>query len=217
MKQTLFIIFGAPGSGKGYTTEKLKAEIFAQQLAENDDIAYISTGDLLRNEVALKTPLGQEIANIISSGQLVSDDIVDTLVEKALKVEKKIIFLDGYPRTKAQLSAFTTKMISENLSPVLIKVDTPTEIILKRVSMRRVCKNCKSTHSSSLKQCPVCGGELVIRNDDAVIESRLLEYERNTKNLFNDLIKVANNNWFNVDNSSCITETIQCIVKDVFK
>lgn len=217
MTQILFIIFGAPGSGKGYTTEKLKAEILAKKLVEEGDIAYISTGDLLRKEVALATPLGKQISTIISSGQLVSDEIVDALVEKALKIEKKVVFLDGYPRTKAQLLAFTTKMVSTSYTPVLVKVSTPKEIILNRVSMRRVCKDCKSTHNSTLAKCPNCGGELIIRNDDAVIESRLLEYERNTKDLFSDLVDFVGDKWYTINNSGCISKPIQFIVEQVFE
>ncbi len=217
MKQVLFIIHGAPGSGKGYTVSHLEKEIVAQSIIKDCEIEHISTGDLLRNEVQLNTPLGQEIAKIISSGMLVSDEIVNALVVKALNTEKKVIFLDGYPRTSAQLEAFAGMISYDKVVPILVKVDTPSNIIIERVAKRRVCKDCKFTHSVLDGCCPKCGGKSVIRNDDAVISTRLEEYKKNTEPLFGCLVTVANDNWFIIDNSIDISETITTVVKSIFE
>ena len=163
MNKFLFILFGAPGSGKGFLGNCLKEKI--QELGLS--VRYVSTGDLLREEVALKTPLGEQLAQTIGSGKLVSDEVVCTLVEKALQTDVEVLFLDGYPRTYVQFDALS-KLVSDFVV-VVIKRDTPKELILERVSNRRVCSVCKTTHSVADTCCPKCGGESIIRNDDAVI------------------------------------------------
>ena len=191
MTKTIFILFGAPGSGKGFLGECLKSELVKQGIVSEEQVKYISTGDLLREEVALKTTLGQQIAQTIASGQLVADTVVDALVAKALQRDGQILFLDGYPRTVKQLSYLET-ILQNEACVVSVKRDTPEELILERVSKRRVCKDCKSTHSVDDGKCPKCGGESVIRKDDAVIKKRLSEYRDNTSGLWSDLKCVSN-------------------------
>ena len=192
MRKFLFILFGAPGSGKGFLGECLKSELVKQGIVSEDQIKYISTGDLLREEVALKTPLGLQIAQTIASGQLVSDAVVDTLVDKALQRDEMVMFLDGYPRTSNQLSSLAQILQDKSYVVIAIKRNTPEKLILERVSKRRVCKECKSTHSVDDGKCPKCGGESTVRRDDAVIEKRLSEYRENTAPLWNDLWNVSN-------------------------
>ena len=194
MNKSLIILFGAPGSGKGYLGEHIKQEMINRQLFTETQIGYISTGDLLRSEVASNSPLGQEISQIISSGKLVSDKIVNALVAKALDGNEDVVFVDGYPRTLSQLETFLSITKEKGITLFSIKRDTPTELILQRVLKRRVCENCKSTHNVDDGKCPRCGGKSIIRKDDAVIEKRLFEYEQNTAPIWDAIVEASSKN-----------------------
>lgn len=209
MKKFLFILFGAPGSGKGFLGNCLKEKIQERGLS----VRYVSTGDLLREEVALKSPLGEQLAQTIRAGKLVSDDVVCALVEKALQTDIEVLFLDGYPRTYVQFDALS-KLV-DDFVVVVIKRDTPTELILERVSNRRVCRVCKTTHSVADTCCPKCGGESIVRSDDAVIEKRLAEYELNTACLWNDLKLIANEMYM-IEGQAEAEHAAEEIVEDVF-
>ena len=143
------------------------------------EIAYIATGDLIREQIAQKSEIGLKIAELVQSGQLVPDSIVDTLIANALNGEQAIKVLDGYPRTKSQFDALASK-IDDDTTVITIFRDTPVDIILQRIAKRRVCEKCKATHTSDDGCCPKCGGESLIRKDDAVIEARLDEFRKNT-------------------------------------
>ena len=187
MKQ-LFIIFGAPGSGKGYLINCIEKYMDDYEVKNR---LYISTGDLLRAEIKQQTPLGKEIEQIVNSGKLVSDQIVSELVTKALKKDNQVKILDGYPRTAAQLADIEKVAANHDHDIIVIMRDTPDELIKYRVSKRRVCKNCKATHSVDDGCCPKCGGASEIRKDDSVIETRLAEYHKNTEPIWNELAKLS--------------------------
>ena len=87
------VIFGAPGAGKGTQSDFI---------VEKYNLTHISTGDLLRKEIADKTPLGLRIKSIMDAGQLVSDDIVVEMIDNAIARDTKGILFDGFPRTVAQ-------------------------------------------------------------------------------------------------------------------
>lgn len=210
MKKFLFILFGAPGSGKGFLGACLQEKIKEKGLT----VRYVSTGDLLREEIAMKTPMGEQLAQIISSGQLVSDEVVSALVEKALQTDVDVIFLDGYPRTYVQFDALSSQVL-DKFVVVTIKRDTPVELILERVSKRRVCRECKATHSVEDTCCPRCGGESIVRGDDAVIDKRLAEYERNTASLWSDL-KLISDEMYIVDGREDAELAAEEIVGDIF-
>ena len=119
------VIFGPPGAGKG-TQSKFIVNKF--------NLFQLSTGDLLRNEIKNKTPLGSKISTIINSGELVSDKIVNDLIEKFISndnYKNKIIF-DGYPRSLIQ---------AKNLDDLLIKYKQKIDIVLKlSVSLETIKK-----------------------------------------------------------------------------
>ena len=187
-KKKLIILFGAPGSGKGYLGDCIKDELIKSGMK---NFLYISTGDLLRDEIKAQTDLGKEIEQIVSSGKLVPDTIVSGLVMKALLKPHKIKILDGYPRTEFQMLDIIDANFALNYEIIAIKRDTEVSLIKERVSKRRVCKECKTTHSADDKCCPKCGGESLVRKDDAVIDTRLNEYHNNTEPLWNNILKIA--------------------------
>ena len=87
------VIFGAPGAGKGTQSDFI---------VEHFGLTHVSTGDLLRKEIAEQTELGKRIKNIMDAGQLVSDDIVVEMMDKAIAADKNGMLFDGFPRTVAQ-------------------------------------------------------------------------------------------------------------------
>ena len=119
------VIFGPPGAGKGTQSKFIVNKFKLYQL---------STGDLLRNEIKNKTPLGSEISSIINSGELVSDKIVGNLIEKFVSNDsyKNQIIFDGYPRTLIQ---------AKNLDNLLNKYKQKIDVVLKlSVSLETVKK-----------------------------------------------------------------------------
>ena len=185
--KTALILCGAPGSGKGYLGDCIKDELRARGF---NDFLYISTGDLLRAEIKEQTELGKEIEQVLNSGNLVSDSIVSGLITKAFNEPQVLKIIDGYPRTEAQLQDII-KAKEDGYTIISLKRDTDVALIKERVSKRRVCHDCKSTHSVDDGCCPKCGGLSEIRKDDAVINDRLEAYEANTKPLWNRISRMS--------------------------
>ena len=175
-----FIIFGPPGAGKG---------TYASVLASRLKIAKISTGDIIREEIKQNTDLGKRIVDFVKRGELVPDEIViEVLREEIGKPSSKNGFiLDGYPRTIEQAKAL------DNIEKIdaVIRLVVPEWVIIKRLSSRRICKNCGAVYNirylRSKKEgiCDVCGGELYQREDDKpeVVRERLRVYEVQTQPL----------------------------------
>lgn len=181
------ILLGPPGSGKG-TQAKL--------LSKKYSIPHIAMGDILREEVAKKTPLGKKVNVYMSKGELVPDEIVIEVLKKRLQEADCVngFILDGFPRTLNQAKALDNMLNELNLKiDAVIYIDVPDEEIMKRLSLRRTCKVCGriyNLHYNPPKQdgkCDVCGGELIIRDDDKpeVIKNRLKVYNDQTKPLVN--------------------------------
>src|SRR4030066_2174450 len=180
------VLLGAPGAGKGTQAKKL---------IEKYVIPQISTGDILRKAVADGTPLGKEAKGIMDSGGLVSDKIVLGLVQERLKQDdcKKGYILDGFPRNTAQAEALD-KILSDMGAPltVALSVDVDKDILMKRLTGRRTCKNCQQMYniyfSAPQKEgvCDKCGGPLFQRDDDKeeTIKKRLDVYDTQTAPLF---------------------------------
>lgn len=123
------ILFGAPGCGKGTQ---------AKRLAEHYDLYHISTGDVIRSEIARGTELGKSMEGYISRGELAPDSIVVEMVREYMRVhnDKGCIF-DGFPRTTAQAEIFDTmlKDIDSNVG-VMVYMDVPEEELVKRILLR---------------------------------------------------------------------------------
>jgi adenylate kinase len=176
------VILGAPGSGKGTQ---------AVRIADKHSLKHISTGDLLREAVAAGTPLGKQVESILTSGKLVSDEIVLELIREALQKDAGGGWiLDGYPRTTAQAEALegVLQQIGQALGSVLV-LDVDNEAIVDRLSNRRTCESCKAVYNLINKPpkvegtCDQCGGKLMQRDDDKpdTIRKRLDVYEQQTR------------------------------------
>ncbi len=175
------ILLGAPGAGKGTQAAELEKEY---------NIPAISTGQIIRETIAAKTALGNEVKAYIDRGELVPDDIVVEMVKERIKDDdcKFGYILDGFPRTVSQAE------IMEKL-PILVdcalELDVDEDIIVDRLSGRRVCSSCGATYhitgNPSKKEgvCDKCGGALEMRDDDVpeVIRHRLEVYNEQTKPL----------------------------------
>ena len=130
------ILLGPPGAGKGTQSKRV---------SKNFNLIQISTGDLLRNEIKLETELGKEIESLINYGSLISDNIVNKLIEKTILNHKnfnKFIF-DGYPRTIPQIKSLETLLTkSKQKISVVISLNVERETIIKRINGRIACNSC---------------------------------------------------------------------------
>ncbi len=176
------IFLGPPGAGKGTQ---------AQRLAEYYSLVKISTGDILREAVSRKTPLGLQAKSFMDKGGLVPDDVVIGLIRERLKDSDcdSGYVLDGFPRTLPQAQALS-KILEEQKTPIdrVISFDVPEGDLVRRLTGRRSCGNCKRVYHldfNSPKQanrCDVCGGGLIQREDDReeTVRNRLKVYEKET-------------------------------------
>ena len=171
------ILLGAPGCGKGTISSLMKNRY---------GYVHISTGDLIRNEISQNTTLGLCLKDITKKGELISDEIVATLLKNKLSKDKisDNFILDGFPRTISQ-----AKLLEDIVEiDKVIFLDVDYESILQRLSFRRVCSGCNkvfSTQTYKNQSCDICGGELYKREDDNedVIKNRFEVYEIQTKPL----------------------------------
>lgn len=181
------MLFGAPGAGKGTQ---------AKYIIEKYKIPQISTGDILREAVKSKTPMGLEAKSCMEAGKLVSDEIIVGIIKDRLSMEdcKKGFILDGFPRTLAQAKALEKLMDEMKISlDKVISLNVPDDLIVGRVVGRRVCKSCGASFhiefnpSKEAGICDFCGGILAQRKDDneETVAKRLSEYHNQTAPLFN--------------------------------
>lgn len=175
-----FIFLGPPGAGKG---------TLAAQVAEEYKIPQISTGDIFRENIKNETELGKKVKAIMDAGGLVGDDVVLEIVEDRLKKDdcKNGFILDGFPRTIPQAEAFEKLGIEIKV----VNFEVNNDLIIARLSNRRVCKNCKQNYNVKFMPpkvegvCDKCGGELFTREDDKLesITHRLEVYRKETEPL----------------------------------
>lgn len=174
------ILFGAPGSGKGTQADALE---------EKYGYKKISTGDLVRAEIAAKTELGMQFKYISGKGELVPDDVIVRIFKRRL--EKKDItdayIVDGFPRTRSQAEALSAIDADEEIAVYLKLGDE--KIVVKRILSRLTCSQCGAIFSSKEDppedemKCTQCGGIATRRGDDteAVVLNRIRIYRESTK------------------------------------
>jgi len=171
------VMMGAPGAGKGTQAERV---------AREHGVPRVSTGDILREAVQAGSPLGKAAKAVMASGALVSDDVVIGIVRDRLARPDaaKGFVLDGFPRTVVQAEALDESL--DHAAPlVVVDIEVPTEVLVSRLSSRRICSSCGWLATSGATVCEKCGGKLVQRPDDTadVIRERLRVYERDTQPL----------------------------------
>jgi len=179
--QRCLILFGAPGSGKGTQAKLLKDGL---------GWAHVSTGDMLREHVAKKSAIGVEIEEMMRTGTLVPDAMVNQLVEiRIAEPDCKVGFiLDGYPRTVAQAELLVKLLHDRGVTPVVVHLKVDYNIIVARLASRRICSQCGSLYSVAsnapivTENCDYCGGKLIRREDDApeTIWKRLNAFDNQT-------------------------------------
>ena len=182
LKKKNLIFLGPPGAGKGTLSEPLMAA---------EKLAHISTGDILRAEIAAGTELGKSAKAIMDKGQLVPDQIVADMVAARIQQDDCAdgFILDGFPRTVAQaeLLAESSAKCGRNIDAVVL-FNVPREILIQRLTARLICRQCKASFNKIFAKpavegvCDHCGGELYQRSDDSLetAQNRLKVYDEQT-------------------------------------
>ena len=185
MSELNLILFGPPGAGKGTQADRLRSDF---------RLPYISTGDMLRDNVREGTELGKDAQKYMDAGELVPDDVIVAMAAERLGADdaKDGFILDGFPRTLEQGEALDEQLSdSGRRVTAALLIDVPDEEVVRRISGRRVC--IKSGHNYHVEFDPpkndgVCdqdGSRLIQRDDDKpdVVENRLRVYHAQTEPL----------------------------------
>jgi len=152
------VLLGPPGAGKGTVAKRLVADY---------GYLHLSTGDILREEVAQGTELGRKAKAYMDAGELVPDELILAMVREHVQGQERIIF-DGFPRTLAQAKGL------EEISPIdaVIFLELDRDTVVRRLSARRVCPKCGALYNLLTQPpkrdeiCDVCGTKLIQRDDD---------------------------------------------------
>lgn len=177
------ILLGPPGSGKGTQAVRLTKEL---------GIPHISTGDLFRENISQNTDLGKRAKAFMNEGKLVPDELVlDMLFDRVSRSDcAKGYLLDGFPRTLPQAGALN-KHLAADTDLIVLNLDVPDSVIVKRAEGRLTCKVCGNVHNRYFSPpekegvCDACQGELIQRPDDRteVVQERLRVYHEQTQPL----------------------------------
>ena len=199
------ILFGPPGAGKGTQ---------AQFIVQKHNYFQLSTGDLLRDEVKLKTDLGTEIEKLISNGKFASDEIVNSLLRQCinnLKFRDRIIF-DGYPRNIDQAKNLDVILgeFDQNIGHIIF-LNVSKDIIEKRIMGRMTCDKCNMTLNEFFNKEQIelhpCGKEFLKKREDDNIDVVLARYEtymKTTKPVLDFYLK--NSNFTEIDGAAEIEQ-----------
>lgn len=174
------ILLGSPGVGKG---------TYAERISKIYNIPQISTGDMFRGAIKNKTEIGLKAKEYMDKGELVPDDVTIGIVDERLKQDdcKNGFMLDGFPRTIPQADALSDIVVIDKV----LDFTASEEIIIDRLSGRRICKSCGAIfHIRNIIPkvegvCDKCGGELYQRDDDKpeAVKKRLVVYKKQTEPL----------------------------------
>ncbi len=185
---TRLIILGAPGSGKGSQ---------CKWITKDYNVPHISTGDILRKNIAEQTPLGIEAKTYIDKGALVPDDLVIDLLKARVEEQdckENGFLLDGFPRTINQAKALDEYLSNNGLEiDKVINLHVDDSEIMSRAINRRTCENSECKEIYNLKNnppkvedtCDKCGSKLFLRDDDneETVANRLKVYHNQTEPL----------------------------------
>lgn len=176
------VFLGPPGAGKG---------TLSGPLMEDEKLAHISTGDILRAEIAAGTELGKSAKGYMDAGKLVPDQVVADMVGAKLASKECAggFILDGFPRNVAQAGLLADVMAKNGMKlDAVILFDAPEELLLQRLTARLMCRKCNAGFNKIFcppkKEgvCDICGGELYQRDDDSLetAKNRLVVYREQT-------------------------------------
>ncbi len=174
------MLLGKQGAGKGTQCTRLSRHYV---------VPHISTGDMFRAAIKSRSELGDKVRKYIDEGDLIPDEIVlEAVVERLDQDDTKArgFVLDGFPRT-AQQAKSLARILDPDPVDLVIDLEVPTEVVLRRLAARRVCSDCGANYSTEDPPkfdwtCDSCGGEVIQREDDTqeAIRHRLDLYERRT-------------------------------------
>ena len=177
------MVLGKQGAGKGTQCVRLSHHYV---------VPHVSTGDMLRGEVKSRSSIGRRAQEEMDKGELISDELVMEMVSGRLSerdTRGRGFVLDGCPRTTGQAEALE-KIVEPFSLDLVIDLQVPTTLVLKRLASRRVCVDCGANYSTAAPPlvnwtCDVCGGEVIQREDDTeeAIMRRLSLYEEETSPL----------------------------------
>jgi adenylate kinase len=212
----IYVLMGPQGAGKGTQS---------QLLADHFGLPIVATGDILREIAMSDTPLGHHIKAALALGELVSDDILAEVVKGRLcknDCEGGCI-LDGFPRTLPQARLLEKVAQEDGNRIVVIKIDVPQELLLRRLTGRRICKRCNSIYHLEFKPpkvsevCDLDGEPLFTRPDDSeeVIHQRLQLYKEKTRPLLE--YYEASNRLYRVDGTGTPENVFSRITEIVAK
>ena len=206
-------MFGPPGSGKG---------TYASRLSAKFGIPHISTGDLVRDEIANDSEIGRRISDYSSRGLLVPDNVICQLLQNRIaKADcNQGFILDGFPRTIPQAQELE-KITSIHL---VINLQVPDEVVIERLTSRLTCKNCGAIYNRLFLKpkmdgrCDKCNGQLYQRDDDKpeVIQQRLELYRKQTQPLLlyyssKNLVRNISNKQAGVSPEAVVEEIMRLI------
>lgn len=209
------VLLGPPGAGKGTQ---------AVRLVEKYEIPHISTGDIFRKNIKEGTELGKKAQEYMNAGALVPDELVVDLVKDRLQQDdcKNGFLLDGFPRTIFQAEKLDEFLSESNLKmDIVINLKVEKEALIKRLTGRRVCKDCgASYHIVNIPPkkegvCDICGGELIQRKDDNIetVENRINVYEEQTAPLIGYYKEVGS--LVDFDGEASLDEVFDAIVQAI--
>ncbi len=180
MLATRLVILGKQGAGKG--TQAIR-------LSQHFGVPRISTGDMFRMFVKRDSKIGRRAKKYMDAGDLVPDEVVNEMVRERLDeldAAERGFVMEGFPRNVPQAEALDA-MLTPHHVDLVVSLDVPTGVVLKRLASRRVCTTCGLNYSVDAPPkddwtCDQCGGEVVQREDDteAVISRRLDQYDKQT-------------------------------------
>ena len=175
------VVLGKQGAGKGTQCVRL---------SHRYAVPHISTGDMLRAAVRAQSPVGIEAASLMTTGELLPDELMIRMVSERLSerdARSRGFVLDGFPRTVMQAEMLEGILNETHKLHCVVNLDVPTDLVLQRLVSRRTCVDCGAIYSTSSPPipgwtCDTCGGEVVQRPDDTAeaIMTRLQAWERET-------------------------------------
>ena len=185
-RRTVVFFFGPPGAGKGSLSDLLK---------ETQGFVKISSGDLLRSRMKGDDDLGRLIRQSMEDAGLVSDEIINTLLDDFLKTvpADSSVVIDGYPQNHNQWKNVKNIETFLEVKPIFVEMRIQKDQALKRIASRKICGQCSKVYTLQDVQCAICRVPLILRDDDVrhgVAERRIDYYESKVRPLLRHIQEV---------------------------